>query len=211
MSWICDKCGANVSYRLKKCQSCGALISSKTINTIVKEEIKVQKAVLGEFVFDKVSYYIKGIEFVLKKRRIINFIVILLSIILISGYIVINHDKEYWVNTYMELAQETKNKTKIITTTFIVKAKEELDTAAQLAGNNSKSSRRKVKIASYNMVENKLSIAISRKSFNELTLKETKSKKSFIELFTNKSFNTIDKSKLLKLEEIKWELISKIQ
>ncbi|HEY5585298.1 MAG TPA: hypothetical protein VIK78_12530 [Ruminiclostridium sp.] len=148
--------------------------------------------VIREKISKIVNRGIKGVEYVFNKRVYINIIVILLSAGLIVGYYLSINDKEYWADTYKTVTEGTANKIKIFGTTFVAKTQNKLEKSMQIAYSNS-----------YN--------ALNKKSFHKLPNPHIRSKTSVIEIFTNKTFNTIDDSKNLRLGELKWKLFSKIQ
>lgn len=135
---------------------------------------------------------IKCVECVLNKRFHINIIVFLLSVALIAGFFCSINDNEYWKNTFNTVTNETSDKVKLIGNNFVVKTQIKIDTSIQLAYNNSKN-------------------AISEKSFHQMPKVNIRSKTSIIDIFTKKSFSTIDDSKKLRLGELKWKFFSKMQ
>jgi len=139
-----------------------------------------------------VNSVIRGVECVYNKRFYINIILFLLSVGLISGFYFSINDEKFWENTYNTVYKETTDKVKLMGITFVAKTQNKLDASVQLVYSNSKN-------------------AINKKSFHKLPKLHIRSKTSIFEIFTNKSFNTIDDSKKLRLGELKWKLFSKIQ
>lgn len=151
-----------------------------------------ESGVINIKILEIVNHGIKCVECVLNKRLYINIIVFLLSVALVTGFYSSINDKEYWENTYETVTNETNNKVELIANNFVVKAQNKIDMSIRLAYNNSKSS-------------------INNKSFHKFPKVNVRSKTSIIDIFTKKSFNSIDDSKKLRLGELKWKFFSKIQ
>lgn len=149
-------------------------------------------AVISKKILEIVNKGIELIDYIISKRIYINILIIILSAGLITGVCFSNNDKDYLENTYKTLTSQTKDKFKLIGINFISKTQNRLDRTIQIAYSNGKE-------------------AVTKKSFHHLPNLKIKSKNDIVQIFTKKSFNTIDNSKKLRLGELKWKLFSKIQ
>lgn len=151
-----------------------------------------ESSVIHKKILEIINSVIKFVDFAVDKRFFINIILFLISVALITGFYSSTNNKEYWDNTFKTVTNETNDKLELIGNNFVDKAQNKLETSIQLAYSNSKD-------------------ALNKKSFHQLPEINLRSKTSIIDIFTNKSFKTIDNSKKLRLGELKWKFFSKIQ
>lgn len=138
------------------------------------------------------SKVITYVEYIFDKRIYVNIFVLLLSAGLIYGYISGIKTENYWSDTFKTAAKNTGDKFKILGISIADKSEKKMDNSLKLVYINHKS-------------------LIHKKSFHSFPNVKIRSKESINKTFSKKSFNKIADSKKLRLGELKWKLLSKVQ